>query len=304
MLSASFVPGTSDVSLPNAATPITKEGSRMEFSQVEVTPEIARQWLESTRINRPIQMPQVKAYARDMRAGKWRPVGDTIRFDRLGNLIDGQHRLTAIVDCGVTLPLLVVTGLEPEDQLVIDGGMKRRAGDQLTLMGQKHATRIASVARGLFAIDSGRVYDSKLRVTNQEIFDTMLAYPGIIDAVHAVEGLHRQIGITALNAGLAYVIGSQKIPVTTYNFFHKLRTGANMASTDPVLLLRNRLTSSFEVGTRLQQLWLTLRAMELAKLRVESYTKLQLPRDSKVDTEAIQAKVKILRSFKDEREES
>jgi hypothetical protein len=276
----------------------------MKFELMNVTPEIARDWLDQTRINRPLQTHQVKAYARDMRNGGWRPVGDPIRIDRNNNLIDGQHRLSAIVESGVTLPLIVVTGLEPEDQLVLDSGVKRRAGDQLALLGQKNSIRVASVARGLFAIDQGRVYDSKLRPTNQEIFDTMARYPALIDSVNAVEGISRQTGLTPLNAGLAHVIGSDRIPVTTYRFFDKLKTGVNLTATDPALLLRNRLTSSFEVGSRIQQLWLVLRALELTKLDVQTYTKLQLPRDSRVDTATIQDKVKVLRSFKDERPEA
>src|SRR4051794_2644385 len=99
----------------------------MEMKLVQVTPEIAREWLESNHNNRPLRGDNVKALARDMRNDDWRLVGDPIRIDRLGNLIDGQHRLAAVVDSGVTIPFYVATGLEPEDKRVIDAGIKRRA---------------------------------------------------------------------------------------------------------------------------------------------------------------------------------
>ncbi len=268
---------------------------------VAITPEIAREWLENTRINRSRRGDRVTAYARDMRNGQWRPVGDPIRRDRLGNLIDGQHRLAAIVDSGCTIPMIVVDNLEPDDQLVLDSGAPRRAADYLHLAGTRNAVRVASVARGLFMLDQDRLYDGSLRATNQEIFETMNRYPGLLDSVNAVEGLGRQIGISPLNAGLAHVIGSEKIPVTTYQFFEKLKTGAHMAATDPALLLRNRLTSAYEIGTRIQQFYLILHALILTKDDVQTYTKLQLPRDSKVTQETIAVKVAKLRRYPDER---
>jgi len=277
----------------------------VKLDQTLVTPETAREWLESTRINRPLRGDQVKAYARDMREGRWRPVGDPIRIDRLGRLIDGQHRLSAIVESGVSLSLVVISGLEPEDQLVIDSGVKRRAADQLILGGQhnmKYGVRAASVARAMATIDAGRAFDNKMRVTNPEIFEAMEKYPGIIDSVVAVEGLHRVAGISPLNAGIVHLVGTERIPDTTFKFFADLRSGAGLGATDPVLLLRNRLLSGYEVGSRMHQLWLALRALELRKEEVYSYTKLQLPRDSRITSDVLVEKIDKIHSYRDERE--
>jgi hypothetical protein len=61
---------------------------------VEITPAMAREWLEKNiENNRGVGAQVVDAYARDMLAGKWYIPGDPIRFDEDGNLIDGQHRL-------------------------------------------------------------------------------------------------------------------------------------------------------------------------------------------------------------------
>lgn len=272
-----------------------------KFEIVTIDPTRAQEMLDNTRINRPLRGDQVEAYARDMRAGNWRPVGDPIRVDRLGNTIDGQHRLTAIVKSGVTLNLIVVNGLEPTDQLVIDSGVKRRAADLLTLEGRKYGARVASVARQLFAIKVGRAYDQKLRVTNQEIFEILESNPGIVDSVIVGDQTFRQCGLTPLNAAVIHYIGTRNIPMTTYTFFEKLKSGANMTSTDPALLLRNRLLSTFDVGSKGHQLWLGLRALELTKLKVMSYTKIQLPRDSKVTPEVLKEIIFRIQAFADER---
>lgn len=277
----------------------------MDLKFEVVTPEIAREWLDRTRINRPLRADQVDAHVRDMKGGRWRPVGDPVRFDKDERLIDGQHRLTAIVKSGVDITFAVVRGLEPDDQLVIDTGVKRRAADQLILegkTGKSYSVRVTSVARQLFAIDQGRPYDGRLRVTNTEIFDTMQRYPLILDSVVAVEGLNRVAGISPLNAGVAHALGSIKIPTTTWEFFEQLKSGVGFTATSPGLLLRNRLTSGFDAPTRMAQLFLVLRCLILEKDDVQTYTRLQLPKDSKVQADDIIKMVNQLLAYRDERE--
>lgn len=273
----------------------------LDIAQVSVTPELAREWLDQTHINRTRRDDQVEAYARDMRNGKWRPVANPVCFDENGYLIDGQHRLAAIIRSGVTLPLVVQRDLSPADQLVIDSGIKRRPADQLTLNGHKYGVRTASVARTLFAIFNDRPYDGRLRVTNAEIFEILEQHPTILDSVLAVEGIWRQAGVTPLNAGVMHYLGSIKIPNTTLRFFDALKSGAGLAATDPALLLRNRMLSGFDKPSRVQQLWLIGRALVLTKRDVQSYTKLQLPAGSKVTPEQLRELVTELMNFKDER---
>lgn len=274
----------------------------MRYEYRPITPEDAREMLEHVFINRPKREDQVVAYARDMVNNNWRPVGDPIRVDTNGDLIDGQHRLSAIVASGRTVSMMVVSGVNPEDQIVIDSGVKRRAADYLTLDGRKYGARLASAARLLYATEAGRAYENRLRVTNSEIFGVIDAHPTLIDSVLAVEGINRTSGITPLNAALVHYIGSEKIFHTTWNFFDGVRTGVGLAATDPRLLLRNRLLVVHEAPARMAQLWLVLRALVLFKDDVQGYTKIQLPPGSKVSPEAIMEQVKKIRSYADERE--
>ena len=50
----------------------------------------------------------------EMQDGKWRLNGKTICFDSTGRLLNGQHRLSAVVRSGVTLTTVVVRGLDPD----------------------------------------------------------------------------------------------------------------------------------------------------------------------------------------------
>ena len=74
---------------------------------------------------RKLNLSTVKIYAKDMKDGNWKDNGETIKIDTNGNLIDGQHRLQAIVDSGVSVDLIIVEGLDPSVADTIDIGRKR-----------------------------------------------------------------------------------------------------------------------------------------------------------------------------------
>ena len=75
---------------------------------VEVTPETAAQWLKGNTQNRPINEEKVAEYAEKMRLGTWRSGrGMPIIRRSDGRLINGQHRLYAIIRAGVAVRLRV-----------------------------------------------------------------------------------------------------------------------------------------------------------------------------------------------------
>jgi hypothetical protein len=99
----------------------------------EITPQMAREWLEKdVPQQRCMKAHVVDAYARDMRAGRWSLNGDPIRFDVDGNLIAGQHRLHAIIEADVSVKSFVVRRVPVEALITLDSGIKRTMGDELT----------------------------------------------------------------------------------------------------------------------------------------------------------------------------
>lgn len=80
---------------------------------------------------RKVKQNVVNDYAKDMTNGTWIFCGDCIRFDKNGKLIDGQHRLRAIIKSKTAQKFVVVQGLEPESALVMDIGHKRSVEDYL-----------------------------------------------------------------------------------------------------------------------------------------------------------------------------
>lgn len=101
-----------------------------------VTPEIAKRWLEKNHpSNRPISSKQVEAFATDMRNNAWTLTHQPVCFDGSGFLIDGQHRLHAIIMAGVAVKLFVVHNSEGTFHDPIDRGRTRSVG---TILGLAH----------------------------------------------------------------------------------------------------------------------------------------------------------------------
>lgn len=120
----------------------------LESRLISVTPALAQDWLELNTHNRNVSQSTVDRYASDMAHGRWRhPTGETIIFDSLGRLQEGQHRLLAVIKSGKTIDFIVVTGADPHDFVVIDSGLKRKASNVLSMQGAPSAHNTASSCR-------------------------------------------------------------------------------------------------------------------------------------------------------------
>jgi hypothetical protein len=71
-------------------------------------------YMSNNARHRPIKEKKVAEYMAEMRDGKWRLNGKTICFDWNGRLLNGQHRLSAVIRSGVSLTTVVVRGLDPD----------------------------------------------------------------------------------------------------------------------------------------------------------------------------------------------
>lgn len=105
----------------------------MKTIQLDITPDIANQLLIQNTGNRTVRTTVVARYSDDMKNGNWGLSHQGIAIDINGNLIDGQHRLLAIVKSGETIPMLVTTGLQPEIFEVIDKLCARSDADSLRM---------------------------------------------------------------------------------------------------------------------------------------------------------------------------
>jgi hypothetical protein len=113
-----------------------------------VTPEIAAAWLEKNTINRPLRRTVVDTLRQAYERGEHRLTHQGIAFASTGELLDGQHRLTAIAQMpkGFSVQIMVTAGLPPIAFESIDQGLKRSHSDVLRIeMGHAAVARLLAV---------------------------------------------------------------------------------------------------------------------------------------------------------------
>lgn len=117
------------------------ESGSVESQWELVTPDMAAEYLEANRNNRKLRKSLVNRLAADIAAGSYQLTHQGVAFDDEGVLLDGQHRLAAIVQAGVACFVLVTRGLPRQSQLVMDDHAKRDAADSIHLATGADVTR-------------------------------------------------------------------------------------------------------------------------------------------------------------------
>lgn len=107
--------------------PAVNEESAITVSEEVITPEQARIYLENQESNRHVNLTYVKRLLEDMQQGRWVAKGDTIKFTASGKLVDGQHRLNAVIMYGNPQTFVVLRGYTQESMQVLDIGKSRSA---------------------------------------------------------------------------------------------------------------------------------------------------------------------------------
>jgi len=135
---------------PNASFPNVDVNNLI----VEVTPALATQWLENNITNNRKIMPNlVKKYTLAMRSDEWKP-SDPLKFDKEGNLLDGQHRLEAVKLANKPVKFVVLWGYDPVAAQYVDQGKSRNTEHVAQLMGKAYTSQHSSLVRAMLMENS------------------------------------------------------------------------------------------------------------------------------------------------------
>lgn len=288
-----------------AADPTPLNGTapaEIRAEMTEITPEMASEWMErhrkavsgnrtanggKARDNRQIRWGDdgVAGYARDMKAGKWRKNGETIKIAWDGTIPDGQHRLYACMEAKVPFWCLVVTGVDPEAQDTIDIGLRRKFSDVLTIGNEPNAIVLASVTRWslrwLHGVRGGTSAGGQYNPTQQEMLDFLAVTPHLRDAAQfAVHARQLLRSVRASVFGMAWILFNGLDPIAAKVFLDGVLEGADLHKGHPVLAFRARIWNARENEERLsdqEQLALMILAWN-AWREDRELTRLQLPK--------------------------
>lgn len=223
--------------------PAAPQGTEGVVSFEEITPEIAQEWMTHNLHNRPLRERTVSTLVAAIKRGEWVVNGDTIRFDTDGVLIDGQHRLVAVIKSGKSISSYVIRGLPPVVQETIDIGNHRGYHDILALRGETHAVGISSVLVWCFRIETLQIRTMKRKPSNGEKDAILARYPQIRESVIKTSNWGKYIPIPKSVMGALHWQLSLIDEEQADFFFNRIADGIALEAGDPILLLRNTLNT-------------------------------------------------------------
>lgn len=230
---------------------VSSSDNKMTFRRILVTPQIAEGFLANTpEFQRSLNNNLVNSYADEMKAGRWQETGDTIKIDDEGKLLDGQHRLHAIIASGKQQWMVLAKGIEPEAFSSIDIGRKRTPGDMFSIAGYSQAIGTAAVTRMLVSCEyshrSGVV--SIRKPTPEQMLQYAAKHKKEVElAVEIYCGIRKYATSAAsIAAALAYL--HRYAPEEAAAFTAKIVDGADLKQKTPALVLRNHLMEQDGAG--------------------------------------------------------
>lgn len=212
------------------------------ISVVEVSPEMARKWLERNIGNRPASPKHVAKLESAIRGGKWKMTGDPIRFSKSGKLIDGQHRLQAILNSGETVTCVVMRDLEDEIFDVLDSGKGRQKSDVLFIelgLPVETCKVLASSAGWVLDYEHGQ-YGFNGRAEKAEVLEFVQSNPQLIYSAEYAQALPHQSPVPRSIAAMFHFYACRRSQVSVERFLERFMVGAVDGANDNLLHLRNK----------------------------------------------------------------
>lgn len=220
-------------------------GSDVVVDRVKITPALASEWLKANKNNRPLARAHVAGLAKQMSDKQWLFNAQPIVISSTEQVLDGQHRLHAVIESGEEIDALVVYGVDEKAFTTIDTGKVRNGRDVLCMTypeaTQGIAQSVAAAAR-LCVLYSDRIFGRKEKVSNPEVLAFVSKNPVLWGMAQEIHGW--VTGTNPLGEGHAtalYWLFSQKNKENATDFMHKLFTGEGLRRSDAVWLARDML---------------------------------------------------------------
>jgi len=239
-----------------------------------VTPALAALWLKgSTMVNRNRRKRRITMIGRDVSQKHYAITGVPIIFDSDGQLIDGQHRLSACVIADAGFFTLVVQGVDRHKAVeYIDGGAGKTFGDRLKMrLDPGNANACAAVALLLWQFGRPNVSSSWPVPSYHEVESAFKKYRSDIEWAVSAIGSKIDPGLSSGGAPVmvAFAYARQTNPVVVEAAALAYKTGNVASENDPMRKLRAFMASAndrAQVGNKNSSSMFTRHAVALVAL--------------------------------------
>lgn len=217
---------------------IEKMNSAISSQIMTITPVLAKEWLSNNPNNRKLSKQVVSDYAHAIRSGDWSLNGESIKISVGGQLLDGQHRLSAVVRSGESIQSVVISGLPDEVISTVDVGKKRTTADILSMGDVRYAPQVSGTITILHNIHNKFSFQSRVSTVDAKRY--LELNPTVEDSV----------AFTMVNKGslkwrpqfaASHFLFAQKNKEAADRFFTRLCTGIGLSENEGVYRLREKL---------------------------------------------------------------
>lgn len=223
-----------------------------------ITPAMAQELLKKNKDNRPVNKDHVDYLAEQMKQGKWKYTGESIKLSTKDRLLDGQHRLLAVIQSNTTIEVLFIDDLDENIFACLDTGRNRKASDILAIEGVDHSAKIAAMTRFILGFKKEKYGDTanygangKNKITNMEVLTFYKRNKENINRSYKF-GFDRNNKIVppAMLAGMHYIFSEKDEQHATY-FCDRLKDGIGLSAEHAILKLRERLINSLTTRAKI-----------------------------------------------------
>lgn len=232
-----------------------------------VTPEKARIYLAKNKKNRALKPKIVNNYANQMLRGQWQLTGQGISFNENGELIDGQHRLMAVIKSNTNIETLIIEDVSENSFSVYDTGKLRSPGDIFGISGITNANNKAAGIASYFTFKNNTGSERRIRdfgMSKTDLLNKYYEMPELWDVLCASADKYvKKLKIfnkSVLMGWMAYqVIDKEKPMDVVYNFLNQV-FGFNNDSYICTKTLREQIirvelgTKKYSLDTKIEKL--------------------------------------------------
>ena len=192
------------------------------MARTKITPEMAKEFLAANAQNqRKVNKSRVAKYAGEMLNGTWIYNGESIVITESGKLIDGQHRLLAVIESDIEIEVALITDV-PDEQDGIDTFLtinteNRSNADALYIAGfKKESALIAKSMSLISAFDSQRLAQkpSGIKYLNPEMVGIVREFSEskALDLIERAQTLQSRCNLLSLTYWIILVHVMRTLP--------------------------------------------------------------------------------------------
>lgn len=244
----------------------------------DVTPEWAKRRLDETEAavlkgkmpQRKLRPHWVEKYARAMREGRWRTNGQSISLSLKNWIVDGQHRLAAVVKTGLTVRMVVALNVPVDSFATIDLGGRTLSDVVDQEIGRKgsRSRTLSTTIRLLHRYENRTMLEAdrkKGQADPDELIEFLRNNMSIRDCFPMADRLAKAERVMSVAVGLfCYHVFRRHNISAAETFMSSLAEGTGLVKGSPILVLRRRLLGRLGAKT-------VMRAEEMAALTFKAW---------------------------------